>query len=91
MSFSLVKVAKFLFTNIQKQQHTLKSSLLFKKNANFTGDYLENYKDLECEVFRVMLSYKHEHIGRFSNLHWYTFKTIACRHEYLSKRKFQKL
>ena len=43
----------------------LKSSLLFKKNANFTCKQLENYKDLERKTFRVILSYKHEHIGRF--------------------------
>ena len=29
--------AKCSFTNIQKQQNTLKSSLLSKKNTNFTG------------------------------------------------------
>ena len=28
---------KCLFTNIQKQKNMLKSSLLFKKNTNFTG------------------------------------------------------
>ena len=47
----------------------VKSSLLFKKNANFTGKWLEKYKDLECEIFRVILSYKQKHLGRFSNLH----------------------
>ena len=47
----------------------VKSSLPFKKNANFTGKQLDNYKDLECETFRAILSYKHEHIRRFSNLH----------------------
>ena len=32
-----VKFAKYLFTNIQKQWNTLRSSLLFKKNTNFTS------------------------------------------------------
>ena len=32
----LLRYAKCLFTNIQKQENTLKSSLLFKKNTNFT-------------------------------------------------------
>ena len=37
------KYMKCLFTNIQKQQNMLKTSLLFKKNANFTGKYLKNF------------------------------------------------
>ena len=31
------KYMKCLFTNVQKQYNMLKSSLLFKKNTNFTG------------------------------------------------------
>ena len=46
----------------------LKSSLLFKKNTNFTGKYFENCFDYECEIFRLLLLYEHEYIGRFSNL-----------------------
>ena len=37
LRYSLLRYTKCLFTSIQKQQNTLKSSLLFKKNANFTG------------------------------------------------------
>ena len=37
LRYSLLRYTKCLFTNIQKQQNTLKSSLLFKKNANFTS------------------------------------------------------
>ena len=37
LRYSLLRYTKCLFTNIQKQQNTLKSSLLFQKNANFTG------------------------------------------------------
>ena len=33
-----MKFAKCLFTDIQKQWNTLKISLLFKKNINFTGE-----------------------------------------------------
>ena len=40
-----VKFAKFLFTNIQKQQNMIKISLLFKKNTDFTGEQLENSYD----------------------------------------------
>ena len=32
---------KCLFTIIQKQKNMLKTSLLFKKNTNFTGKYLD--------------------------------------------------
>ena len=32
---------KCLFRNIQKQKNILKISLLFKKNSNFTGKYLQ--------------------------------------------------
>ena len=28
----------------------------------------------ECEIFRVFFLYELEYIGRFSNLHWCTFK-----------------
>ena len=34
--------AKYLFTNIQKQQNTLKSTLLFRTIENVTGEVLEN-------------------------------------------------
>ena len=33
-----IKFAKCLFANIQRQQNTLKSRLLFKKNISFTGE-----------------------------------------------------
>ena len=38
------------------------------KNTNITGIQLENSYDQECEIFRVVFLYEHEHIGRFSNL-----------------------
>ena len=69
-----VRRVKKLFTNIQKQQNMSKISLLFKKFTNFTDKYLENSWDSECQIFRVLVLYEHKHIGRFSNLHWYTFK-----------------
>ena len=31
-----------MFTNIQKQQNTLKSRLIFKKNTKFTGEGFYN-------------------------------------------------
>ena len=47
----------------------LKTNLLVKKFTNFTGKLHENYQDQECEIFRVIFSYDHKHIGRFTNLH----------------------
>ena len=38
LRYAHFKYAKCLFTNIQKQQNTLKSTLLFKKSTNFTGE-----------------------------------------------------
>ena len=38
LRFAHFRYAKRLFTDIQKQQNTLKSSLLFKKNRNFTDN-----------------------------------------------------
>ena len=38
------------------------------KNTNFTGIQLDNFYDQECEIFRVVFLYEHEHIARFSNL-----------------------
>ena len=46
------KYAKCLFTNIQKQQSTLKSCLLFK-----------NSQDIECEMFRVLFLYERKHMN----------------------------
>ena len=37
LRYAHLRYAKCLFTNIQKQYITLKSSILFKKNTNFTG------------------------------------------------------
>ena len=58
----------------------LKISLLFKKFTNFTGKYLENSQDKECENFRVLFSYKHKQTGRLSNLHQCTInlRILGC-------------
>ena len=39
-----------LFVNSKRQQKLLKSRLLFKKTAYFTGKLLQNYEQLECEI-----------------------------------------
>ena len=41
----------------------LKSKLLFKKIANFTGKLLQNYRYLECEVFRILLKHVGNHLS----------------------------
>ena len=35
--YAQFRYGKYLFVNIQNQLNTLKSSLLYKKNRNFTG------------------------------------------------------
>ena len=57
----------------------MKISLLSKKCTNFTDKQLENSSDYECEIFRVLPLYGHEHIGRFSNLHQCTFKDFFSK------------
>ena len=41
-SYSHSRYMECWYTNILKQYNMLESSLLFKKNTNFTGKYLEN-------------------------------------------------
>ena len=57
-----------IFVYKQKRQQTLLNSrLLFKKITNFTGKLLQNYKQLECEIFRKLLKhYKPSFISAFS-------------------------
>ena len=52
----------------------LKISLIFKKNAIFSGKQLKIYLDLECEVFKIWFFNRTERMGRLSNLHECTFK-----------------
>ena len=40
----------------------LKSRLLFKKIANFTGKLLQNYQYLEYEISMILLKYVSNHL-----------------------------
>ena len=51
-----------------QEQYMPKISLPFKKNTGF-----KSYGQ-ESEIFRVSFLYELEYIGRFSNLHYCTFK-----------------
>ena len=51
------------------------------------GIQLENFYDQECEIFRIVFLYEHEHIGRFSNLQKISFSVklvlvITARTQY---------
>ena len=59
LRYAHFRSAKYLFTNIQKQKNMLKSTLLF------TGASLEDSKDSECEIFKVLFLYEHKHMERF--------------------------
>ena len=45
-----------MFTNLQKQSNTLKSSLLFKKNTNFTGERILSIKNVNFLGFGSRLA-----------------------------------
>ena len=48
--------------NIKKLLYKLKSSLLFKKNKNFTGKKLGNSQNNECEIFNVLFLCEPEYL-----------------------------
>ena len=66
---------KVLFTN-KKDKKNLKIRLLFKKIADFTDKLLQNQKQVECEVFRILLKHVMIVYQCFFYLHDCTFKYI---------------
>ena len=50
----------------KRQNKLLKSGLPFKKIANFMGNLLQNYKQLECEIFWILLKQTSDHLCVFS-------------------------
>ena len=58
---------------LQKQQNTLKSSLLFKKNGKFTVNNSRILRVKNANIFRVLSLFEDEHIGRFSDLYYCNF------------------
>ena len=52
LAFKLLS-RKVLFYKQKRQQKLLKSRLFFKI-ANFAGKLLQNYKQVECEIFRII-------------------------------------
>ena len=57
----------------------MKSRLLFKKTANFTGKLLKNYKWLECKIFRILLKHINDHLLVIFNLHEYNFNKLSIK------------
>ena len=55
-----------MWPNPQESVDYLKSRLIFKKNTKFTGEY----------TFKIRFLHELENKGRFSNLHYFTFKRI---------------
>ena len=66
-AFIAVVVFKLLNSTVlfikRKDNRNLKSRLLFKKIANFTSKLVQNYKWLECEIFRIFLKDVSEHLS----------------------------
>ena len=46
----------------RRQQKLLKSRILFKKIANFTGKLLQNCKQLACENFGILFRHVSDHL-----------------------------
>ena len=46
---------KVLFINRKDKKNPPKSRLYFTKIAYFAGNFLQNYKQLGCEIFRILL------------------------------------
>ena len=71
--YNTIYFLRYMHQRFMKQYNTLKSSLLLRKGRDFKGRSFEDSQDQECEIFRILLLYKLEHIKRFSNLHKRTF------------------
>ena len=57
-------IEPYSFVYVQKiQQKMLESRLLFRKIANFTGKSLQNYKQLEHGIFRILLEHVTNHLS----------------------------
>ena len=39
----------------------LKSRLLFERTEKFTSKLMQNYKQLECEIFKILLKHVGDH------------------------------
>ena len=75
LRYAHVRYVKSVFTNIQKQQNMLKISLLFQKFTKLQGADNSRIRIIQnAKNFKVLFVYEHKHRGRFSNLHWCTFK-----------------
>ena len=73
---------KVLFINKKRQQKLLKSRLLFKKIANFTGKLLQNYKQLESEIFRILLKHLSDHLPVL-----FQFTRLLCTFKHCCKQQ----
>ena len=73
---------KVLFINKKRQQKLLKSRLLFKKIANFTGKLVKNYKQLESEIFRILLKHLSDHLPVL-----FQFTRLLCTFKHCCKEQ----
>ena len=61
-SFYVIEPQSFVYKQ-KRQYKLLKSRLHFKKITDFTGKLLQNYKYLECEIFRILLKQVSDHLS----------------------------
>ena len=55
LSYAHFRYAECLFANIQKQENTLKSSPLFKKNTNFSGKITQEFLGITMQYFENII------------------------------------
>ena len=48
----------------------IKKLAVFKKIANFVGKLLQHYKQLECEIFRLLLKHVSDHLSVLFQFAW---------------------
>ena len=51
-------------------QIRVKKKAVFKKIVNFSGKLLQHYKQLECEIFRLLLKHVSDHLSVLFQFVW---------------------
>ena len=65
-----------LYVCVHMKTISWKFCILNSSNIYLTCTYLRKYKVFYCEIFNILFSYDNEDIGRFLNLHYFSFKNF---------------
>ena len=78
-------------SHLLRYAHFSYEKYLFTNNKDTLKGYLKKYPTCAIfAIFRVLFLYGPKHLGRFSNLHYCTFKFISYKILIESKRFFYK-